>query len=1506
MPLLRVDIERALDELILHEEGIRFQRLAVVLGKQRWRELIACQPKKDLGLDAYAPASLTPEKIGKGLATSITASLAKISADASSARANYPDLRVLLFVTAGKVVNATQQKWKAAIQKDHSLELHVIEREEIISALTMRENASLCAFHLGLEIDSEPPVADRIHRIRRAAAAVTHAWARRTKGHPLIDLTAVKLDSVGAESAAVLSLQQLDDELSRGRRVVLEGPAGRGKTTTLIQLAQRTRAAGTCFMVNLPRWTSTRQPMLEFIAGMRQFRTEALTANDLAGVQQTEPFLFLLNGWNEIAESHSVQATYALQELERDFPSAGIVVATRTHHLTPPLPGALRVRLGRLTRSQRSAYLEARLGAKGTELVARVEADGSLEELTRTPFILSEVASLFDAGCEVPSTKMGILAQVVLLQEQREEHTNALRGAPIFGRQTDFLRVLAVEMTRHRSVELPEPRARAIIANLSRELADNGQIERAGAPTVLATLAAHHLLERIDYPQPAFRFDHQQLQEYFVALDLRRQLLDLRDDDSNAVGRFMADYVNHPVWAEPLRMIAATFAEKSDDGGADNRNTRAGVHLVEMALAVDLVFAGELVRLCGATVWDEVRASVGDRLRAIYAMHNGDFRHYAVAAMLATGMNDFSDIIVPLLSDPDEQVRLRTCRLWPDIRVSSLGQRWREVVRGWSEAAQSDFVSELLFHRIDDEVVAFATEGESIAVKKAVVSGLMWHRSEDALTSVLASLDAQTFEGVARQYTNQMPKALRPQTIAVLRKALETNTDQVARLATALRLVQLGQTDLDGTIKEALTALPRLDLRDLPGSYIQTALKHLRITDPGWAREWVAVQIAEGVLYGHEHWISFATPIPDHVVEEYLTRLETENLEYRHSDGMIAVVAAGADAKLAARVFAGLRRTLRKVYAAPEQKHKFEQQAIRQLEALYRSLPDNLAVDGVVSSVADGNPLDIKVATRALSRVARTGEEPLRVADGHLKARLRFYLKRSVGLVLDQDDFSGQEKADLASSIAQVGEPEDMSDLETIIRADIERVRRGRAALVAGERGSLADGACTSYATWNVAAVIHLDPVGADHVLVDLLPNPEYLRATADAMARDFLPRQERFAQTRFRHDLMWAAREGRALPPDDEPRRARFAAALLSEITRLREQREDPRSAANLKQLARALAAIDGRGSAASVLDVIAMPDKWDEYTCLEAAERLLTAGVALPAATAFALADSFLQRTDIWMQDSDRYLLRRILALCPLVDDPAAGIARVRDVLDERRLRGYELREIAAALGESCSDAATGLLRKLASDEQTFQHLEHDLVNALATLDTPDARELLLGLVDPDIGSIALTRHPRAEDMLVAQLTRLAQRSPKVAVRLQKLCDRDLPEINRHVLSRILASLGTHEALAANLSLVDDANPSPVPQGVWDQLESAFVEQRPVVHNPNTFTLHARASNALRTRLFRMAFHDPRRRESAFMLLGNIERWRLEHGRPTSEPRHPHLASSQSWPPTQHLSRS
>jgi hypothetical protein len=79
MAVRLIDIERALDELVLMEEGKRFQRMAVILQQRRWPELIAHEPKKDDGLDAYAAPSVSGDGTGRGVACSTTPTLGKVS-----------------------------------------------------------------------------------------------------------------------------------------------------------------------------------------------------------------------------------------------------------------------------------------------------------------------------------------------------------------------------------------------------------------------------------------------------------------------------------------------------------------------------------------------------------------------------------------------------------------------------------------------------------------------------------------------------------------------------------------------------------------------------------------------------------------------------------------------------------------------------------------------------------------------------------------------------------------------------------------------------------------------------------------------------------------------------------------------------------------------------------------------------------------------------------------------------------------------------------------------------------------------------------------------------------------------------------------------------------------------------------------------------------------------------------------------------------------------------------
>jgi hypothetical protein len=113
-----------------------------------------------------------------------------------------------------------------------------------------------------------------------------------------------------------------------------------------------------------------------------------------------------------------------------------------------------------------------------------------------------------------------------------------------------------------------------------------------------------------------------------------------------------------------------------------------------------------------------------------------------------------------------------------------------------------------------------------------------------------------------------------------------------------------------------------------------------------------------------------------------------------------------------------------------------------------------------------------------------------------------------------------------------------------------------------------------------------------------------------------------------------------------------------------------------------------------------------------------------------------------------------------------------------------------------------------------------------------------------------------------------------------------------------QVLTALATQDAFMAGINLVkDDAEP-PIPFELLRGLEALFLEHRPYGDSGSSFTLEPRDASEIRRRLFEMFLNDHARTHSAWSLLGQIEVWRLEYGRPTKEPRHPQIDSGLPWP--------
>jgi hypothetical protein len=218
-----------------------------------------CERNWDGGLDAYASGELDPEGRGIGLACSITATPAKVEGDAKEAKENYPDLRVLIFSTA--------KMWAKDLLDKYGLQLVVVPREEFITWLLDPVNAHICRDQLGIAPSMTPELAPALERAREAAKEAADNWDRdfRRTGRPMISLNAVKANEKGEPIEAVTTAS-LNAVLSEGQRIILEPPAGSGKTTTLVQLARRALdAGGLAFLVDLPDWVRSGKSLLSYV-----------------------------------------------------------------------------------------------------------------------------------------------------------------------------------------------------------------------------------------------------------------------------------------------------------------------------------------------------------------------------------------------------------------------------------------------------------------------------------------------------------------------------------------------------------------------------------------------------------------------------------------------------------------------------------------------------------------------------------------------------------------------------------------------------------------------------------------------------------------------------------------------------------------------------------------------------------------------------------------------------------------------------------------------------------------------------------------------------------------------------------------------------------------------------------------------------------------------------------------------------------------------------------------
>lgn len=363
----------------------------------------------------------------------------------------------------------------------------------------------------------------------------------------------------------------------------------------------------------------------------------------------------------------------------------------------------------------------------------------------------------------------------------------------------------------------------------------------------------------------------------------------------------------------------------------------------------------------------------------------------------------------------------------------------------------------------------------------------------------------------------------------------------------------------------------------------------------------------------------------------------------------------------------------------------------------------------------------------------------------------------------------------------------------------------------------------------------------------------------------------------------------------------------MLEQIERIKTDREAATDKQGfdyrLKILGGTLAALDGNRSAKLILELMDLPGRWDGWTRVGTIENLLFWGVRLSLEEVLRVLEPAIQelRDSGICDNQNAWLFARCLSVMAFVEPPAQGIARIRALISEFQFRAYELSGVVMALGASrCDDAIDALMELAGADGKGAEAVGESWIEAIGALEGVRASEILLSFVDP--GAKLFNREFIPDhwhgDLLARLLAERAAKDKVLKGKLFELANEGLPPTKRMLLAKVFSHFASDDDRVQGLCILRDDD-SGVPYELVRSMEKVFLEHRPYGPGSNTFTLVPRGSNTLRKRLFEMSLSDSLRKLSAFVLLGQIEVWRLEYGRPVDEPRHPALESGASFPP-------
>lgn len=1481
------NIDSAIQELIVHGAGFWFQRIAISLAKQRWPEMIAPEIFSDGGEDAFIPICFKSNGKHLSVGCSITDKYTKIRDDVETIKKRGKSLDVFVFYTPKKINNREwADKWAPKIKKYFGCDLILITREDIIQELLIPDNHWMCKVFLGLDVPDAQDIQAIVENAKAASQKIIDQWKNNLISDIfLIDLT---INEKSKNYSQEINHEEIANKLSNKNRFVLYGSPGSGKTTTLIQVAQKLiDQERVPFLLSLPEWIdSANDNIIDYLANNPCLSSRSITTDNLLSLYKSGKLVFLLNGWNEVEPSNITKATRLLARLNREFTAAGIILATRESSFPPPFFDKSKLTIKELSNSQRRQLIQHLISE---DISGQIENNRSLSQITRTPLFLIELIKIYQDNYTLPKTRVEIFEQVIRRIENSSEHSANLQSSPIFGKSEYYLTWLSSYTTRLGQVIIKYNNACSEIKAASTQLQHDGQLQTVPEPNdIMNILCDHHILVKSSYPDVTIRFVHQQFQEYYAYLYIKKWIqMVVESKEDKDVCQFQEEIINYPIWEEPLKLLAEEMADKLE-ASSDEHILKSDEYLVRWTIPVDPVLAAKLINILGGSIWNIVKNDFEPILREWYDCDDENHKACALAAMFATGRDSFSDIIWPLLEDENNQVRFGTYRTAKPFMLNCLGDNWQNRINGWNEERRAEFISELSINcetDIIDVLENYAQNDPSRIVRIAAINEIGWYYSANKLHNIISTCDKETFEIIITDdyILNKIPEEQIPRAIKTYLEFLKVEDNQNKRLRLLLKMYNLDKSKSISLLKKELESF-QPEKRD---SLINDFLKKVAGEDPEWVSRWVCQQIANGNLY-YDHYSDYITKVPESLIGELLKDFVKPDYSKQLEFETKKLIAVDATQEHIYFILQEIIRLSPKLKDPTTSISDPDRNLYYRLVDVARLLPLQNLSTVILQHYTKPDSVVLSVVLDLLQSYNQDVEsdKSLNLEEETLHG-LQQLLYNYSGLVLEEDEYYGKLKADILYALAMFGKPQDFPLIERLFKRDIE------------ERRSLT-GDSRRYARCGlqIRALLKMNSNKVEELLLDLLNEPEYENDAANGLAQLLWKEVPKEKQRIVFHDPLIIGSLKWREEYIDSAKRKKYAQAIVQRINDKRKKD----SCCAPKTLAGHLAKLNDPDTIPLILEILEVPQQFDAWGRVHTLEMLIRNGHCLETSTVEAVIRPAIEQSlDVRMSGKqETYLLVQCLCILVCSNDVGKAVSIIDEILTKHKL-WYELRGLIETLGNRKTSEATEYLIHLCQDKRLYNSLGYELIEALGKIEVFEAKQALLSTIDSSITSNKIPMPNRnGKSSLEHVLANIYESDSSVQERIISLCnEQNLSKEQKSIIMSTINSNPSNKAILAAVSMISqDNNKCSIPYELKNAVEKSVVQYVPIDDMPYSYNLRPQVNNELSMHLFESVTNKQANWLLAFKLLGYINWLRIEHGRPQLEPRHPNIRTQKPWP--------